>query len=646
MWSRPGRRGGYGSSDRRLLARYGTSGNAALNRHWKTVTLTGVRGITRRICTQKVATHVVPGDQYGVQRLPRANGCQGRGAVDATSPRESESASQVLGLRPLLGALQLEILNRYGSEHLVSRGDFLFADGDRSYDMIVILEGTVDIVENHGRFDERVIISYGEREFLGEMGLLTGQTVYLTAVATSEGRVLRVPPEQVRIIMAEEPDLSDLIIRAYLLRHARLTNLGSGPVLVGSRLDGDTHRLLEIFARNRLPSRWMELEGSPQTEALLLELDVPADELPIVILPGCVVLRNPTALVLLDSLGLADVPKGDESETCDLLIVGAGPAGLAAAVYGASEGLATTLVEGTALGGQAGTSTRIENYLGFPAGLSGEELAARAALQARKFGVNIKLGTSAVSLTTGDGLHEVHFDDGETIAAKSVIIATGVHYNRLPLDRLSDFEGVGVYYAATQMEANACGGGSVMVVGGGNSAGQAALYLARTCGEVIITIRRESLASSMSRYLIAEIERSPRIRVLPHRDVVALVGEKRLEGVALRENQSQSTSVEAICGLFLFIGATPCADWIDGAIAVDEKGFVLTGSDVARESESGPVPLVLETSTPGIFCVGDVRSRSIKRVAAAIGEGSMAVRLVFERLEASGLTALDATAGH
>jgi thioredoxin reductase (NADPH) len=272
--------------------------------------------------------------------------------------------------------------------------------------------------------------------------------------------------------------------------------------------------------------------------------------------------------------------------------------------------------------------------------LSGEELAARAVLQAEKFGVRVKLGASAVALTPGSGLHEVRFDDGETVTATSVIVATGVRYNRLPVDRLSDFEGVGVYYAATQMEADACGEGPVLIVGGGNSAGQAALYLARTCAGVRISIRRESLESSMSRYQIDQIERNPRIHVVPRSEVVALVGEERLEAVELRDNRSRATSVVPICGLFAFIGAAPCTEWLDGQLAEDEKGFVLTGSDLKRDGDQLEVPLLLETSTPGIFCVGDVRSRSIKRVAAAIGEGSMAVRLVFERLEASGLAAI------
>jgi thioredoxin reductase (NADPH) len=386
-------------------------------------------------------------------------------------------------LRPLLGESQLRVLGRYGQEHRIVAGQTLWEDGDSTYDLIVILEGSVDIVEHHGRHDEAVIITYGQREFLGEMSLLTGQKAYLSAVATSDGRVLRIPAAQVRVIMSEEVDLSDLMLRAFLLRHARLTNLGSGPVLVGSRFDADTHRLLEVLARNRLPSKWLELEGSPEAESLLRELDVPIAELPIIILSGNSVLRNPSNLTLLIELGLAESSAENRSEVCDLLVIGGGPGGLAAAVYGASEGLATTLAEGTALGGQAGTSTRIENYLGFPAGLSGEELAARAVLQAQKFGVRVKSGARAIKLSSVAGLHHIDFDDGQTVTAQSVIISTGARYNRLPLDRLADFEGVGVYYAATQMEAKACTGGSVVIVGGGNSAGQAALYLARTCAE-------------------------------------------------------------------------------------------------------------------------------------------------------------------
>jgi thioredoxin reductase (NADPH) len=546
-------------------------------------------------------------------------------------------------LRPLLGEAQLATLHRYGSEHRIAAGEVLFADGDTTYDMIVVLEGGIEIVEHLGRPDELVIITYGRREFVGEMGLLTGQSVYLSAVATSDGRVLRITAARVKAIMSEEPDLSELILRAFLLRHSRLTNLGSGPVLVGSRFDANTRRLLELFARNRLSSRWMELEGSPEAEELLLELDVPIEDLPIVLLPGGSLLRNPTGLALLDALGLAEAPEEDQSEDCDLLVIGGGPAGLAAAVYGASEGLATTLAEDTALGGQAGTSTRIENYLGFPAGLSGEELAARAVLQAEKFGVRVKLGTSAIELSSSLALHHVRFDDGEIVTASSVIIATGARYNRLPLDRLADFEGVGVYYAATQMEAKACSGGPVIIVGGGNSAGQAALYLARTCRDVRIVIRGASLASSMSRYLIDQVARQPLIRVVPRTEVTGLLGEQQLEGVHLYNSASDQSSSLPVCGLFVFIGAEPRTGWLGGQLAEDGDGFLLTGADIPanRLERADLTPLVLETSRSSIFCVGDVRSRSIKRVAAAVGEGSMAVRLVFERLEAAGLVVAD-----
>jgi thioredoxin reductase (NADPH) len=320
-------------------------------------------------------------------------------------------------------------------------------------------------------------------------------------------------------------------------------------------------------------------------------------------------------------------------------VIGAGPAGLAAAVNGASEGLSTTLAEGTALGGQAGTSSRIENLLGFPAGLSGEELATRATLQARKFRVRIKQSSRAVALSPRAGAHEVRFEDGETLVAKSVIIATGSRHNRLPLDRLEEFDGVGVYYAATQTEAQACADGPVVIVGGGNSAGQAALFLGRTCSDVRIIIRRDSLTSSMSRYLIEQIEDEPAIGVLPNTEVVRLLGTERLDAVELQSKDARARTTRDVRGLFIFTGAVPSTQWLDGQLAEDDRGFLLTGRDVptTRLESSDHDPLLLETSRPGVFGVGDVRSQSVKRAATAIGEGSMAVRLVFERLQASGL---------
>jgi thioredoxin reductase (NADPH) len=455
--------------------------------------------------------------------------------------------------------------------------------------------------------------------------------------------VLRVPVEQVRVVMAQEPGLSELILRTFLLRHSILTGRGSGLTLIGSRFDAGTRRLLEVLARNRLTSRWLELEGSPDAEAMLRELDVPVADLPIVVVPGGPLLRNPGSRELLDALGLSGPGDTDLPGGCDLLVVGAGPGGLAAAVYGASEGMATVLAEDTALGGQAGTSSRIENLLGFPAGLSGEELAARAALQAQKFGVSIKQAARAVSLSSQAGVHRVGFDDGDAVTAKSVIIATGARYNRLPLDRLAEFEGVGVYYAATQMEAMACRAGPVAIVGGGNSAGQAAMFLSRTSAHVHLIIRGQTLETSMSRYLIDQIERDPRITVRPRTQVTTLLGTDELEGLELLDTDRRQTSMLAVQGLFVFIGAQPATGWLAGQLAEDAHGFLLTGRSIpeAQLEDREWAPLFLETSRPGVFAVGDVRSGSVKRAATAIGEGSMAVRLVFERLQATGSAVTD-----
>jgi thioredoxin reductase (NADPH) len=560
-------------------------------------------------------------------------------AHSATGEQEP-AQSRYGGRAPRLDESQLDVLRRYGAEEDIQAGQVLFADGDESYDLFVLLEGTADIVQKRGKPHESVLASYGRSQFLGEIGLLTGQRAYLSGVATSDGRVLRVPPAQVHVVMAEEADLSEIILHTFLLRHSILTKLGSGLVLIGSRFDADTRRLLEVLARNRLSSRWLDLESSDEAEELLQKLNIGASDLPIVLVPGDTLLRNPSSLALLQALGMAGRHESDPPGLCDLLVVGGGPGGLAAAVYGASEGMATTLAEDTGLGGQAGTSSRIENYLGFPAGLSGEELATRAALQAEKFGVRIKLAAVAVSLATDHGLHTVTFEDDQTVTAKSVIIATGARYNRLPLDRLADFEGVGVYYAATQMEAQACGTGPIAIVGGGNSAGQAALFLSATCAQVHILIRGDSLESSMSRYLINQIERNRRIGVRPHTQVTRLLGEDRLDGLEI-STDGDPEMLDA-GSLFVFIGAAPSTDWLGGQLAADEHGFLLTGVSIpASALESAAEPLFLETSRPGVFAVGDVRSGSVKRVATAVGEGSMAVRLVYERLQATGSAVAD-----
>ncbi|MEV5576786.1 FAD-dependent oxidoreductase [Spirillospora sp. NPDC052269] len=541
------------------------------------------------------------------------------------------------GRSPALDEAQLALLRAHGSERDVATGDVLFADGDETYDLIVLLAGTADIVEGYGRPDATVIASFGPSEFLGEIGMLTGQRAFLTAVTTSAGRVLAVPVERLRRVMAQEPGLSDLILRAFLLRHSALVSRGSGLTLIGSRFDRNTRRLLEVLARNRLVWHWLDLEASPEAEGILQGLDVPIAELPIIIVPGGPVLRNPGGHALLDALAISGDADSYPPGVCDLLVVGAGPAGLAAAVVGASEGMDTTLAEDTAVGGQAGTSSRIENYLGFPAGLSGEELAARGTLQTQKFGVRIKLAARASSLSYRDGAHRVTFDDGEAVQARSVIIATGARYNRLPLDRLTEFEGVGVYYAATQAEAQACETGPVAVVGGGNSAGQAALFLSRPCAAVHVIVRGTSMDASMSRYLADRIERDPHITVHTSTEVTALVGEKRLEAVRLHHKDRKDASELPVTGLFIFVGAKPGTGWLAGQLAEDEQGFLLTGSAIPAShlEDAATAPLFLETSRPGVFAVGDVRSGSVSRVAAAIGEGSVAVRLAFERLQSA-----------
>jgi thioredoxin reductase (NADPH) len=543
------------------------------------------------------------------------------------------------GFAPVLDADQLAVLRGYGSERDMVAGDVLLAEGAKSYDLIVLLAGTADVVEGYGRPGASVVGSFGPSQFLGEIRLFTGQRAFLSTVATSAGRVLKVPVAQLRLVMAQERGLSDLILRTFLLRRSLLMSRGAGLTLIGSRFDPDTRRLLEVLTRNRFAWSWLDLEASPEAEQALQDLHVPVADLPIIIVPGGPVLHNPDGHALLGALGMSRDAGSYPPGVCDLLVVGAGPAGLAASVYGASDGMTTTLAEGTALGGQAGTSSRIENYLGFPAGLSGGELTARGTLQAQKFGVRIKLAATAASLSSRDGVHQVTFDDGTAVAARSVIIATGARYNRLPVDRLAEFEGVGVYYAATQSEAQSCEGGPVAVVGGGNSAGQAALFLRRSCTEVHLIIRRDTLDASMSRYLIDRVKRDPRIVVRPCTQVTALTGTSRLEAVRLRhQGQPDEESELAVCGLFVFIGAKPGTGWLAGQLAQDRHGFLLTGSNIpaVRLEDRNLAPSFLETSRPGIFAAGDARSGSVKRVATAIGEGSMAVRLAFERLQPAG----------
>jgi thioredoxin reductase (NADPH) len=517
------------------------------------------------------------------------------------------------------------VLRRQGSEREVEAGDVLFQEGDDTYDFYAVVEGLVAIVEGYGRPDEREIVTHGPGRFIGELNLLTGEPVYLTAVAREAGRVIAVPRESLLRIIAEDPTLSELIMRAFLLRRSLLRNRGVGPRVVGSRHSRQTRQLIEFLARNRLPYVWIDVEEDEGAEALLQQAGVTPAETPVVIV-GTTVLRNPTVGDLAAAVGHVAAPDG--ADHYDLLVVGTGPAGLAASVYGASEGLSTLALETLAVGGQAGTSTRIENYLGFPAGLSGDELAARAFAQAQKFGARLTSPCEAVELRTEGPLHVVRLADGDEVAAHSVIIATGAHYRRLAVPRLEELEGIGVYYAATQAEAQMCAGSVVAIVGGGNSAGQAAVFLAEHVVQVELLVRRGGLAETMSRYLVDQIERTSNIVLRPRAEVRELLGEGRLEGIVV-EHDGQRETLPARA-LFVFIGADPYTAWLEGAVELDEHGFIRTGRDVERD-DAEPY-YMLETSRPGVFAAGDARSGSIKRVASAVGEGSMAVRLVHDHL--------------
>jgi len=549
---------------------------------------------------------------------------------------------------------QIEQLRPHAEEREMAEGDYLFRRGDEGYDFWIVLAGEVEIVDRAEDGEaERVLAVHGARGFLGEMSLLTGQTVYLDARVSRAGRALALSPERLRQVISDEPELSERILNTFLGRRMELLESDVTSLrIVGSRYSPDTARLRELAARNRLPYNWLDLERDREADALLRRFRVEPKDTPLVIWQGTTLLKNPTNSELAEALGLET--RKIAGYAYDLLVVGAGPAGLAASMYGASEGLRTVTLESVAPGGQAGTSSRIENYLGFPAGLSGAELASRAELQAEKFGAVLSVPREAVALRCGERpgqLHHVDLDDGTEVTAKSIVLATGVAYRKLDVEGLEALEGCGVYYAATQAEANLCSGQDVVVVGGGNSAGQACLFLAGHTRRVYLVVRGENLEDSMSRYLLERIEGNPHVEVLSGLEVVALEGDDSLRGVTLRggagdggENDggektgAESRDLEAQA-IFIFIGAEPCTAWLRDTLVLDREGYVVTGSDLRRSADptrgwprSRRSPYLLETSCPGVFAAGDVRSGSVKRVASAVGEGSIAIKFVHEYL--------------
>jgi thioredoxin reductase (NADPH) len=525
---------------------------------------------------------------------------------------------------------------RYGETRKTEVGQVLFRAGDTSCDFIVVLEGEVEVVDDFAG-EARTMGVFRAGRFVGDFNMLSGQAVYLSAVVREDGKVLAIPREQLKEVVTEEPNLSDIILKAFLARRSWGMRTGLGLRIVGSRHSSDATRLREFAARNRLPHVWIELEDDPEAEALLTRFGAKPSETPVTIWQSKDVLKNPTNAEFARAIGLkVDAPR---ELAYDLVVVGAGPAGLGASVYGASEGLSTLALESMALGGQAGTSSRIENYLGFPAGLSGFELASRALVQADKFGARTAVPQEAVGLRRDDGYYRIDLSEGGEFAGHSVIVATGARYRRLDVPRLERFEGVSVHYAATEAEAQRCESEEAVVVGGGNSAGQAAVFLAGRTRRVYLLIRGDDLGKSMSRYLVDRIMDSGNVELLANTEIRELIGEDYLSGVVVEDNRSGARRTLAARALFVFIGAEANTGWLEGAVELDERGFILTGEALDRSALEEHVwgglsrePFLLETSMPGVFAVGDVRSGSVKRVSSAVGEGSMAVRLVHQFL--------------
>jgi len=512
----------------------------------------------------------------------------------------------------LLSAAQLATLAGLGEERTAAAGDVLYRVGDPSYPFIAILEGEVAIHDADGN----EIIRHGSAGFLGEMSFLSGQTVFVTAVVTQPLRYIAVDRDVMRPMLFDDGPLSDLVLSTFIARREALQQVeGLGFEIVGPHTSAGTLRIVNYARSNRLPFTWRDPAHDEAAAELVAGLG--EDDLPLVRLPGGGELRGPSTgeLSRLLGIGLVLAPR----EEVDLLVVGAGPAGLAAGVYGASEGLETLVIESTALGGQAGTSRRIENYLGFPAGITGVELTSRAVTQARKFDARVASPYRALSLVPVDGRYLVRLDDDHEVLAESVLLATGAEYRRLPVDGLSEYEGLSVFYAAGPPEGRLCGASRVGVVGGGNSAAQAAIWLARGGALVTLLHRRADLRETMSDYLIHDLDRAG-VAVRGTSEIVELHGsDGRLEAATLRDGERIPLSF-----LFLFLGASPCSEWLSGTVALDDDGFVLTGQAAGADS-------ILETSAAGIFAVGDIRSGSIKRCATAVGEGAMVVRFVHER---------------
>jgi thioredoxin reductase (NADPH) len=532
---------------------------------------------------------------------------------------------------PALTPSQIDRIRPYGKLRQMEVGEILFEPGDVSAPFFVLLSGGMEIVQPT-LSGERLIVTHQAGGFTGEMTLISGRSALARGRVTVAGEFLELSPEELRTLVARDSELSAIFMRAFILRRLLLISYSQGNVvLLGSRHSAQTLRLREFLTRNGHPHGYIDLDTDTAAQELLDRFAVTPAEIPVVICNGQTVLRSPSIQELAKCLGLnANITA---SEVRDLVIVGAGPSGLAAAVYGASEGLDVLVIEGESPGGQAGSSSRIENYLGFPTGISGNELAGRAAAQAQKFGAKMLIASNVTKLNCERRPYELSVDCGQTIRARTVVIASGAQYNKPKIENLAKFEGQGIYYGATYIEAQLCGKEDAIVVGGGNSAGQAAVYLSQTAGKVHMLVRASQLSDTMSRYLIQRIEENPGIEMHYRTEIVGLEGDTQLERVTWRDKNTGETSTHDIRHLFVMAGASPRTDWLQGCLALDSKGFVLTGRDLdpVLHDFHWPlqrVPLMLETSLPGVFAVGDVRAENVKRVASAVGEGSISISLV------------------
>ncbi|HKN34366.1 MAG TPA: FAD-dependent oxidoreductase [Terriglobales bacterium] len=544
--------------------------------------------------------------------------------------------SRVEQIFPTLSEAQMERLASHGTSRSVRAGEVLVELGGKDIPVFLVVSGELEVVRPS--FTQEILIRViGPGQFTGEINTLSGRRAFASIRARQNSEVVQIARTSLLALVQTDAELSEIVMRAFIARRVELVAQGQGDVtLVGSSHSADTLRIKEFLTRNGHPYTYIDLERDADVESVLARFGVAISDTPVLVCRGQTVLRNPTNREIANCLGFNEAV--DETRVRDLVIVGAGPAGLAAAVYGASEGLDVLLLETFSPGGQAGASSRIENYLGFPTGISGNELAGRAYTQAQKFGAQMLL-TTGTRLKCDRRPYMVELEGGIRIPARTVVIATGAQYRQLPLKNLSRFEGAGVYYGATFIEAQLCSGEEVIVVGGGNSSGQAAVFLSQSTKHVYILIRGSGLADTMSKYLIRRIEETPNITLLTHTELVELEGSEHLQRVTWRNNQTSKTENKSIAHVFVMTGADPNTDWLDGCVALDGKGFIKTGPDLSAEDLQdahwplGRRPYLLETTLPGVFAAGDVRGGNVKRVASAVGEGSIAISFVHQVLK-------------